>query len=109
MSGTVVTSDVIDRAAHRLAAAAGPGAKVFLFGSHARGDAGPHSDLDFLVIEPEVPQRHAEMVRLRRALRGVSAPVDVLVYSQEQVERYRDMWGHVVRHALEEGRLVASG
>ena len=35
-------------------AAAAPDAQVILFGSHARGEAGPHSDADFLVIEPEV-------------------------------------------------------
>ena len=105
---TVVTAETIARAAERLAAAGGPGTKVILFGSHARGDAGPHSDLDFLVIEPEVPRRHAEMVRLRRELRGIPAPIDVLVYSQEQVRRYERTWGHVVRRALEEGQQVAA-
>lgn len=104
----MVSSEVIQRAAQRLAAEAGPGARVFLFGSHARGDAGPHSDVDFLVIEPRVTGRHAEMVRLRRALRGIEVAVDVIVYSEEQADRYVRTWGHVVRHALEEGRLLAA-
>lgn len=104
----MVSSKAIERAAQRLAAEAGPGARVFLFGSHARGDAGPHSDVDFLVIERHVAGRHSEMVRLRRALRGMETPVDVLVYSEEQADRYARTWGHVVRHALEEGRLLAS-
>jgi predicted nucleotidyltransferase len=47
---------------------------VILFGSHARGEAGEHSDLDFLVIEPEVEDWGRESARLHRALqRGVSA------------------------------------
>ena len=64
--------------------------------------------MDFLVIEPRVAGRHAEMVRLRRALRGLAAPIDVLVYSEEQANRYGRSWGHVVRHALEEGRVLAA-
>jgi predicted nucleotidyltransferase len=104
----MVSEAVIVRAAERLAAEAGPGARVILFGSHARGDAGPHSDVDFLVIAPNVAERHAEMVRLRRALRGFEAPVDVLVYSAAQADRYERTWGHVVRHALQEGRLLAA-
>lgn len=43
--------ETIKRAAARLAEEAGPQAQVILFGSHARGDARPGSDLDFLVIE----------------------------------------------------------
>jgi uncharacterized protein len=104
----MMSAEAIERAAQRLAAEAGPGARVFLFGSHARGEAGPNSDLDFLVIEPKVDGRHAEMVRLRGALRGLEVPVDVIVYSDAQAERFGRTWGHVVRHALEEGRLVAS-
>jgi predicted nucleotidyltransferase len=104
----VVSAEVIELAGKRLAEEAGPGARVFLFGSHPRGDARAYSDIDFLVIEPEVTGRHAEMVRLRRALRGIEAPVDVIVYSEQQAERYTRTWGHVVRRALQEGRLLAA-
>lgn len=104
----MLSTEAIKAAAERLAVEAGPGARVFLFGSHARGEAGPHSDVDFLVIEPHVAGRHAEMVRLRRALRGLESPVDVIVYSEEQADRFGRTWGHVVRHALEEGRLLAA-
>jgi predicted nucleotidyltransferase len=59
----MVSGEIIEQAGKRLAAAARQPARVLLFGSHARGDAGPDSDLDFLVIERDVPNRHAEMVR----------------------------------------------
>ena len=62
------TDQNIERAASRLAETAGSPVRVILFGSHARDDARPGSDLDFLVIEPHVSDRHAEMVRLRSAL-----------------------------------------
>ena len=43
---------------------AAPGARVIVFGSQARGEADERSDLDLLVIEPEVKTPMAEMVRL---------------------------------------------
>ena len=59
---------IISEAGRRLVDASPPGTRVILFGSHARGEAGQHSDLDFLVIEPEVEHPGAESVQLRRAL-----------------------------------------
>jgi hypothetical protein len=59
--------------AGRPLAAAKPHARVILFGSHARGDAGPHSDLDFLVIEPIVdagPARNPFVCAGRGAVLG---------------------------------------
>lgn len=84
----------IERAAHTLAETAGSPVRVILFGSHARGEACTGSDLDFLVIEPEVPDRHAEMVRLRSALHGMCRPIDVLVYSEAQVEEWGEAPGY---------------
>lgn len=89
-------------------AAAPPGSRVILFGSHARGQAGPHSDLDFLVIEPEVDDRGRESVRLRRTLRGMGAAADVIVVSETGVREWRDVYGTIIHSALSEGReLVA--
>jgi predicted nucleotidyltransferase len=66
---------------------AAPGAKVVLFGSYARGEAGPDSDLDLLIIEPgEVTERRAESARLRRELRGLEVGLDVIVVSAQHVE-----------------------
>jgi len=98
---------MIARAAVILAREAGPCAKVILFGSHARGDARAGSDLDFLVIEPEVEGRHREMVRLRRALRGIDAPIDVLVYSEEQARAWGGVPGTAIHDALQEGTVLS--
>lgn len=96
----------IERAARTLAETAGSPVRVILFGSHARGEARAGSDLDFLVIEPEVADRHAEMVRLRSALHGMRRPIDVLVYSEVQVEEWGEARGTVLHAALSEGRVL---
>jgi predicted nucleotidyltransferase len=96
----------IEHAARTLAETAGSPVRVILFGSHARDDAHPGSDLDFLVIEPQVPDRHAEMVRLRGALHDLRRPIDVLVYSEAQVEEWGEATGTVLHAALSEGRVL---
>lgn len=94
---------VIEEAGRRLAAAA-PGARVILFGSHARGDAGPHSDLDFLIVEPNVAHAGEESVRLRRALRGLGIAADVIVVSSKDAEEWREVRGSLIHSALSHGR-----
>jgi predicted nucleotidyltransferase len=102
----VVDEKVIAAAGQTLAKAARSPARVILFGSWARGDARPDSDLDFLVVERQVESRVDEMVRLRDSLPPLGVPVDVLVVSQEQVEDWADVRGTMVHAALSEGRVL---
>jgi predicted nucleotidyltransferase len=103
--GTVIPEAVIAEAGRRLLEAA-PEARVILFGSAARGELTQDSDLDFLVIERDVKDRHAEQVRLRRALRPLRIPVDVIVVSETYAEEWGRAKGSVVHAALTEGRMV---
>jgi len=80
--------------------------KIILFGSHARGDFGPDSDLDLLVVIRGVKHLRAEGTRLRGALRGLLVPVDIVVATPEQMERLGDVPGMVYRTALKEGKVV---
>ena len=84
--------------------------QVILFGSRARGDAREDSDVDLIVVEAEPfgPERsrHTEMVRLYHALAGFRVGIDVLVYSQDDVEYWRDSLNHVLARALREGRTL---
>jgi predicted nucleotidyltransferase len=99
----VIEERTIEQAAKMLLEAA-PGSRVILFGSHATGRAGPDSDLDFLVVEPEVRDRMAEMVRLRRVLRPLGIPVDVAVVSAKVFEEWRDTPNTILYEAAREGR-----
>lgn len=81
--------------------------KVILFGSVARGDEGPDSDLDFLVILDHLDP--AERRRLRGKFRmAVRAPVamDIFVTDVEECERRRDVIGSMHYWPLREGKVV---
>lgn len=101
----MISKQTINQAVQLLVAAAHP-VKIILFGSHARGEANEDSDVDFLVVLPAVESKHKEMVRLRRVLRPLRIPVDVLVASKEEL----DEWGHLpsttLYWALTEGKVL---
>lgn len=67
------------------------GARVIVFGSHAEGRAQADSDIDLLIIEPEVDDRAAEMSRLSALLGRQLIPADVVVMSSEMFDRQREI------------------
>jgi predicted nucleotidyltransferase len=79
---------------------------VILFGSYARGDTDPGSDLDIMVIKSHVSNRYEEMIRLRKAVGTlrVGTGIDLLVYSE--AERRSQVPGTVLYWARKEGRPV---
>jgi uncharacterized protein len=85
-----------------------PDAQVILFGSHARGSATERSDIDLLVIEPEVENTALESVRLMRAVRDLRLPVEIVVVSEREADEWRDVRGSLVHAALSEGRVLAA-
>ena len=80
--------------------------KIVLFGSAARGTMGPDSDFDLLVIKGGKFKRNRLTVEIYRSLRGKGAPVDIVVVTPEEVERYRDTHCLVICPALREGKVV---
>jgi predicted nucleotidyltransferase len=76
--------------------------QIILFGSHARGTARADSDLDFDALR----SRRAEMTRLRSILFDYFIPMDFLVFTQQEIEEWKDVKNHVVSHAFREGRTL---
>ncbi len=101
----LVTSEAIDEAVRLLVEASNP-TKVILFGSHARGEATEDSDADFLVILPSSENRAAEMVRLRKVLRPLHIPVDIMVVSGQQVLEWGHLRGLILNEALTQGKVL---
>ena len=100
-----VDETLVAEAGCRLAAAA-PDAQVILFGSHAYGEANLHSDVAFLVIEPEVANEAEESVRLQRTLRDLRVPSTVIVVSRDYADRWREVRGGLVHAAFSQGRVL---
>lgn len=103
---SVTHEGVIEEVGRRLADAAPPRSQVVLFGSRARGAAHAGADVDVLVIEPSVEDPISESVRLRRTLRGLGVPIDVVVFARDDAERRAAVRGTVVERALREGRIL---
>ncbi len=84
--------------------------QVILFGSHARGDWNRDSDVDLLVVESEPfgehRSRHQEIVDLYRKLRWVDFSLDLLVYSQDEFEFWKQQRNHVIAEAAREGQVL---
>ena len=84
--------------------------QVILFGSRGRGDERQDSDVDLVVLETEPfgpkRSRHKEMVKLYHAVAGFPVATDVLVYSRDEVDYWRDSLNHVLARALREGRVL---
>jgi uncharacterized protein len=99
--------DALIAEAARMLQAAAPDAQVLLFGSYARGEAGPDSDLDFLVIEPVVEDVVKESVRLRDALLGLVLFADVVIASEREVDQWGAVRGSFIHTALSDARPVA--
>lgn len=79
--------------------------KVFLLGSHARGDAGPDSDIDLLVVM-ETDSRRRAAVDMRMAVDDIVIPKDILVAPPAEFEARRHVVGTLPYLAVREGRLL---
>ena len=98
---TTILADIV----RRVVEAAQPD-KIILFGSAARGEMGPDSDIDLLVIKAGKFDRWRLTTAIYRHLRGKGAPVDVVVVTPEEVKLYGDSPYLVIHPALREGKVL---
>ena len=81
--------------------------RVILFGSHARGDAGPDSDVDLLVVSQSAEFRDGCAAPILAAVgRRYRVPIDIFVRTPDGVERFKDEPCSLVHEALKEGVAV---
>ena len=90
----------------RLVAALSP-ERIYLFGSKARGEAGPDSDYDLLVVVPssDLPGHRRDQLAYR-AVRGVGAAKDLLVWTREEFDSRSQVVCSLPATVLREGRLL---
>ena len=80
--------------------------QIILFGSRARGDAQPQSDVDLLVVFSELADKRKTAVDIRRALADLPVAKDSLVTMPEELARQRDWIGTILRAAQREGETL---
>ncbi len=95
---------VLNLLVERVVAAVRP-ERIILFGSRARGDHRPDSDIDVLVIMPgqvDAPWRLAR--DLRAAVGVIGCGKDIIVADQQRIAEEADLHGSIIGMALHEGR-----
>ena len=80
--------------------------KIILFGSQARRTADDRSDVDILVLAPNIKDRYALMRELRGKLLPLKYAFDVIALTPEEFERDRDIPGTISRYASLEGEII---
>jgi uncharacterized protein len=102
---TYLDSHLTDEIVRRIVNAIRPH-KIILFGSRARGEARPDSDIDLLVIAPSAQPRYRRAAPLYGVLSDILAPMDIVVYSPEEVQDWSAVRQAFVTTALREGKVL---
>jgi len=80
--------------------------RIILFGSHARGEAGPDSDVDLLVVMPFLGSKREKQLEIRLALRNIHVPKDIMVTTPEEFQWRKEVPGTIERPAAREGKVL---
>jgi len=84
--------------------------QIIFFGSRANGKYNPNSDIDLLIVEKEpfniVRSRRKDLKIIRQALSKFHIPKDILLFSKNEVEYWKDSVNHVIAKAYKTGRVL---
>ena len=100
-----VTEELLQEAVRRILAVGSP-ERIVLFGSRARGDSRPMSDLDLLIIEASSLPRYERAVPYLRALLGLFPAKDVVVWTPQEVADWAAVPNVFITTALREGKTL---
>lgn len=80
--------------------------KVILFGSYANGTANKDSDLDLLIVKNTTVPRYKRALQVRRHLRGLKIPIDLLVYTEDEIAKWGDVKSSFICQVMQEGKVL---
>jgi predicted nucleotidyltransferase len=80
--------------------------KIIMFGSRAKGIASEDSDLDLMVIVEKSVAQGPRSTPVYGVLRDIFLPMDILVYTRDEVEDWRNVPMHITSTATREGRVI---
>ena len=99
-----IPQEAIDEVVRQIAEKFRP-QKIILFGSYARGNPRPESDVDILVVMDTPLKESRQSLEIRRHL-GVMFGLDLVVYTPEQLRKRVDMGDWFLRDILKEGKVL---
>lgn len=80
--------------------------KIILFGSAARDEFGKNSDLDFIIIKKVSKPQHQRSLDIYRYIRNRTLPIDILVYTPEEIKKRLSLGDFFVKRVLKEGKVL---
>lgn len=80
--------------------------RIILFGSAARGEMGPDSDLDVLVVVPDGTHRRETAKVIDRRSWGLGLTADVVVVTEQDIQQHGENPYLIIQNALEDGREI---
>jgi predicted nucleotidyltransferase len=81
--------------------------RIILFGSAARGEMTPDSDIDLIVLKKAAPANsRKESIRLRQALRGLDRAFDIIVMTTDRFEESKGVIGGIAYPANKYGKVI---
>lgn len=80
--------------------------KIILFGSYAYGQPTADSDMDLMVIMDTDEKPHKRAVPLRKALKGIGIPKDIIVKTPGEFDRFKDIVGTIIYPAAHKGKVL---
>ena len=101
----VVDEKVLGEIVRKLVEAVDPD-RIILFGSRARGDARPDSDVDLLIVRDSDEPTHRRAIPAYRALTGLGVPKDIIWRTPAEVEDWSGVPNYVTTRALREGKIL---
>jgi predicted nucleotidyltransferase len=105
MKQIIVDKPLLDEIVRRLVKAVDPD-RIILFGSRARGDARPDSDIDLLIIKDTDEPGYRRAIPAYRALSGMGVPKDIIWRTPAEVEDWSCVPTYVTTRALKEGKIL---
>ncbi|MBE0638211.1 MAG: nucleotidyltransferase domain-containing protein [Bacteroidales bacterium] len=101
----MITESKISEIVRKIASGYDP-EKIILFGSYASGTASDDSDIDIFVVKDTELPRPQRTIQLRRMLLGAQIPMDLIVYTPNEVENEKDEKYSFVYEVLNSGKTV---
>ncbi len=80
--------------------------KIILFGSYANGNPTEDSDVDFLIVKDTELPRYKRSREIRKYLRGLKAPIDLIVYNRDEIEEWKNVKNAFITQIVKNGKVM---